>query len=148
LKRRNEMAEEMASLKINNDIILPVIEKQIQAAIVANLGNHEELIGKMVSLALHAKVNDKGYIDTQYSSYNKYDFLEVLTSTAIQEAARNALTDWLHVNSQKIRSALFAELAKPTRQKSMAKAFADADETSITSKWHMNCTVNFKEDRD
>jgi len=141
------MAEEMASLKINNDIITPIIEKQIQAAIVANLGNHEELIGKMVSLALHVKVNDKGRID-QYSSYNKYDFLEVLTSTVIQEAARNALIDWLHVNSQKIRTSVFIELAKPTRQKSMAKAFADAVESSITSKWHMNCTVNFDKDRD
>jgi len=141
------MTEEMASLKINNDIITPIIEKQIQAAIVANLGNHEELISKMVSLALHSKVNSKGGID-QYSSYNTYDFLDVLTSNTIQEAARTALTEWLNKNSKKIRDALLTELAKPTRQKSMAKAFADAVESSITSKWHMNCTVNFKEDRD
>ena len=141
------MEDKMASLQINNDIIKPIIEKQIQAAIVANLGNHEELIGKMVSLALHAKVNSNGNIDTRSSYDNKYDFLEIITSKTIQEAAQNALTEWLNENSKKIRDAVIAELAKPTRQKSMAKAFADAVETSITSKWHMNCTVNFKEDR-
>ena len=141
------MEKEMVSLKINQDTITPIIEKQIQAAIVANLGNHEELIGKMVSLALHTKVNKDGYHDK--SSYrNDHDFLEVITSNAIQEAARNALTEWLAKNSKKIRAALIVELAKPTRQKTMAKAFADAVESSITSKWHMNCTVNFKEDRD
>ena len=141
------MENEMVSLKINQDTITPIIEKQIQAAIVANLGNHEELIGKMVSLALHSKVNSKGML-SQYRSDNTYDFLEVITKKTIQEAAQNALADWLAKNSKKIRAALIAELAKPTRQKTMAKAFADAVERSITSKWHMNCTVNFKEDRD
>ena len=140
------MEQELASLKINDSIIKPIIEKQIQAAVVQNLGDHEELIGKMVSLALHTKVNRKGYVDE--SSYNNYfDFLEIITSNAIRDAARNALTEWLAENSNKIKAALLVELAKPTRQKTMAKAFADAVEDSITSKWHMDCTVNFKENR-
>ena len=140
------MEKEMASFKIDNQIIKKILEKQISAAIVQNLGDSEKLLAKMISLALHQKVNADGYYD-KASYRNEYDFLEVTTNKAVQKAAKDALSEWLEKNTKKVKIALMNELAKPSRQKTMAKAFADAVERSITSNWHMNCTVNFDRDR-
>ena len=141
------MEKGMASFKIDHEIIKPILEKQISAAIVQNLGDSGELLAKIISVALHQKVNADGYYDK--SSYrNEYDFLEVTTNKAVQKAAKDALKEWLEKNTKKIRGALMDELAKPSRQKTMAKAFADAVEHSITSNWHMNCTVNFEKQKE
>lgn len=139
------MKEQIMSLEINQDAIKPVIEKQIHAAIIANIGNPEELIQKVVSLALSQKVNSAGEVD-RYSNYNKYDYLEVLATRYIREAADKALREWLAEKSELVKKAVIKELNKPNRQRSMANAFADAVENSLKAKWNMTCNIDFKRD--
>ena len=49
------MSANMINLGIDENIVKPILEKQIQAAILANIGNPEELIPKVVSTALVTK---------------------------------------------------------------------------------------------
>ena len=134
-------------IKVDQSIIQPIMEKQICAAIVQNLGNETALIEKMVSLALHVQVDYNGN-KPKYSSDGKYDFLEWMVKNGIQDAAQKAFRDWLKENTEKVRQAVITEMQKPSRQKSMAKAFADAVEKSIKYSWNMTCNVDFKRDND
>jgi len=138
------MDTEMVSLKVDEAMVSSILEKQIQAAIVQQLGNQDALIAQAVKVALSQKVNIDGKVDSSYSSYNKYDFLEVLAGKSIREAATSALHEWLEENSEKIRDAVFAELRTPSRQRSIAVAYADAIEQSLTCKWSMKCNIDFK----
>ena len=138
------MENNMVSLKVDQSMVTAVLEKQIQAAIVAQLGNQDELISKAVRVALSQKVNSDGNRD-KYDSSNRFDFLEVLATKSIHEAAKEALREWLEHNRGKVKEAVLEELKTPGRQRSIAVAYADAIETSLTSRWNMNCTIEFKD---
>lgn len=139
------MDNEVVSLKVDPSLVTSILEKRIQSAIVSQLGNEEELIGHAVKLALSAKVDYKGDPNCRYESDKKYDFLEVLTTTSIQTAAKEALNEWLAENKKKIRAVVLKELNSPERQDSIAKAYADAIESSLTTSWNMKCDIHFKE---
>lgn len=139
------MQDEVVSLKVDPSLVKSILEKRIQAAIVEQLGNEKDLIGHAVKLALSEKVDREGSSTSRYESDRRYDFLEVLTTNSIQAAAKNALNEWLAENSTKIRKAVLTELDSPDRQKSIAKAYADAVERSLTNQWNMSCNISFKE---
>lgn len=139
------MEHEVVSLKVDPTLVTSVLQKQIQAAIVSQLGNEDELIGHAVKLALSAKVDYKGDPNCRYESDKKFDFLDVLATNSIQKAAKEALNEWLEINSKKIRAAVLTEMDSPERQKSIAKAYADAIESSLTTSWNMKCDIHFKE---
>jgi hypothetical protein len=138
------MTNEMVSLKIDETMVTSVLEKQIQAAIVQQLGNQDDLIAQAVKVALSQKVDSDGK-RSEYGSSNRYDFLEVLAGKSIRKAAKVALNDWLEENHGKIRDAVLAELKTPSRQRSIAVAYADAIEHSLTCSWDMRCNIAFKE---
>jgi hypothetical protein len=130
--------QNMVNLAIDNTIVEPIIRAQIQAAIVQNMGNPEELISKMVALALRKKVNSDGKVD-QYDSYNKYDFIEAIAARAIQKTAQEVFEDWVEANKDKIKVAVEKELRKPSRNFQIAKALADSVATSLKCLWSIKC---------
>lgn len=136
------MKSDMVSLQINEDMVKPILEKQIQAAVMAGIGNPEQLIQKVVSVALSHKVDKNGDV-SKYSSDNTHDYLDVLTSKAIREAAKQALEEWLNENKTLVKEMVIKEMNKPARQKTLVKAFADAVEDSLSCSWRFNCDVNF-----
>ena len=139
------MEGEVVSLKVDPSLVTSILEKQIQTAIVTQLGDQDELIGQAVKLALSEKVDRAGNSNCRYESDRKYDFLEILATNSIQKAAKAALNEWLEINSKKIRKAVLAEMDSPERQRSIAKAYADAIESSMTNQWNMSCSIAFKE---
>jgi hypothetical protein len=141
------MAEGMVNLEINDDLVKPILEKKISAAITASLGDPELVIGKLVELALKQKVNEEGEIGSD-KYYNKYDFIEALTGKAIRKATQAALEEWLTTNTEKVKAAVMKELKKPTRQRSIATAFADTVEKSLKCSWLMKCNIDFQRDED
>ena len=130
------------SLEINESMVKPIIEKQIQAAILSNIGNSEELVSKTVALAMKQKVSNAGNVST-YQSDNRYDYLEIMTINAIREAAKEALQEWLKDNKQLIKAMVIQEMSKPERQGSLVKTFVEAVENSLSCSWMFNCDINF-----
>lgn len=133
----------MVSLAINEDMVKPILQKQVEAAILANIGNPEELIRKTVAFALSQKVDKRGEV-SKYNHDNKFDFLELLVSQAIRDEAKRVLENWVKENMAPIRAAVLKELQTPSRQRSVATAFADAVEQSLATAWRFNCDVIFK----
>ncbi len=138
----SEKESNMVSMKVDDSVVEAVVAKQIQAGIVMQLGNQEDLIAKAVTGALKVKVNSSGIVDKS-GYYNDYDFLETLTTKAIHAAARDAFQTWLESNAEKVKAAVIKELKKPSRQRSIAVAFANAVEDSLKCDWRMNCDVTF-----
>ena len=134
-------------IKIDQAIIRPIMEKQIAAAIIQNLGNESELIEKMVSNVLSQKVTYEGNIP-KYASDGKYDYMEFMVKRGIQDAAQTAFKEWIKESADKIKQAVVAELKKPARQRTMANAFIDAIEKSLKCNWNMTCNVSFIQDRE
>ena len=143
----NIMNKEMVSLKIDEAMVSSVLEKEIAAAIVAQLGDQNKLITSAVRVALSKKVDINGDV-SKYDYDNKHDLLERLATNSIHDAAKEALQEWLQENSVKIKEAVFKELKDPGRQRKIANAYADAIEKSLTCQWNMSCNIQFKERED
>lgn len=137
----------MINLGINEDMVKPILQKQIEAAVLANLGNPEELIRKTVSLALSQKVDKNGNV-SNYRSDNRYDYLEILVGKAIREAAQVSLKEWLETNASLIKEMVKQEMNKPERQGTLVQSFADAVEKSIRCSWNFRCDIKFDSKED
>lgn len=120
----------MVNLNVDQRLIAPIIQKQIQAAIVAGLSNGKGLLEMAVANALQAKVSHNGTVSS-YSSDNKHEWLEVMARNVIQDAAKAALVEYFTVNKDAIKKAVVREITKAERKGSLAKAFADAVEKAI-----------------
>jgi F0F1-type ATP synthase delta subunit len=110
-------------LSISNEIVKPIVEAKIQAAIISELEKSADVIESMVSKALTDSCNEKGQKD-QYSSYNKFTFIERCCYTAVQEQAKEALKQYLENNRQKLFDAMKKQISK--RVDDIACAFADS----------------------
>lgn len=143
MKGKKNMENELVSINIDSEIVRPIIEKRIQAAIIKELGGSDSLIESMVSLALSKKVDRDGKMG-KYSSDNKHDFIEAICGKSIRDAAIIAMKEWAENNAEKVKNAVLKELSKPNRQRTMANAFADAVQESVKCHWNLHCNISFE----
>lgn len=76
--------------EVDPQLVEPIIRDQIASAVIAQIGDPTELIRRCIDQALKQKVSSNGQI-SQYSSENKFDFVEVLASQTIRAAAKTAV---------------------------------------------------------
>ena len=112
------------SLNVSSEIIKPIIEKKIQAAIVEALGGSGELIEKAIELALRSKVSSEGKI-SNYSYENKHDFIEIVCKQTIQEVTKDAMKEWASENKKTIKAKLLKtiKLKQSTIAEQMFESF-------------------------
>ena len=103
----------LISMNIDNTVVSDVLNKQIKTAIIRELDKMPELLDSVVETALKQKVNSQGH-KGNYSSDNKYDFIDIISRNAIQNQAKTAVQEWLEENKDKIKEAIKKVLAKNT----------------------------------
>lgn len=136
---------ENATVAIPNDVIVPIVQAKIQASIVEALGKHGDLIERAVAAALGVKVNGKGQVD-QYSSYNTFTFLEATANQYMQEAAREALKDYMVQAKESLKAKVKKELEKKSNL--LAAALVDGLAKGVETVYGLSITVNLQQKRD
>lgn len=127
------------NIGISEDLVLPIIEQRINAAVVAALGKEQDLIENVVSAALSQKVSSSGRV-SDYSGANRYTFLEAFCRNAIQEAARQAMQEWITENKPQLVAAMKKQItASPSK---LVKAFTDGIADSAKSAWAFQVNVS------
>lgn len=137
------MSGSMINLGINEDMVKPILEKQIQAAIMANIGNVDQLFEMAIKKALSVKVNQDGNV-SNYSSDNKYDFLEALTGNAIRRAATDAIREYVNENQETLKTVLKKEMEKKANQSKLIEAFVEAATKSFDYRYNFNASVSIQ----
>ena len=127
--------------EVDEKLVQPIVRDQIATAVASALGNQDDIIKKMVEMALRQKVNSEGKIEN-YDNYNKYDFVEVVAANAIREAAKEALKKAVEAKKPEIQAAVERELSKKPAQMACAimKAFIDG----VSSGYTINAEFSFK----
>jgi len=127
------------SIQVSQELIRPIIEAKIQAAIVCELEKERNLIPQMVQAALNTKVDCKGNVSS-YSSDNKYTYIERLCNEAIQKTAKESLKDYLEENIPNLKKELKIQLEKQSNN--MAEVFIKGVIDCLESNWRFDCHVN------
>jgi len=126
------------SINVDQSLVKPIIEAQVQAAIFAEMSkSSDKLIHGMVQSMLTQKVDSEGRPSDSYSAKSTY--IEWLCMAAIREAARKAVGAWVTENQEK----LDVEVAKQFKASGgkMAKIFVEGIMESLSTKWRMNVEI-------
>ena len=129
------------NVEISEDLVKPIIQAKIQAAIVTEMSKDKDgLLEAMVNGAMTQKVNDDGR-RVKDSYYNKTPFIEVLCKNAIQEAAREAMKDFIEENKPLIKEKIKKELTR--KNSMMAKAVVDGMVKNMQTSWNFKVDTHF-----
>ena len=133
---------DLASFQVNPDLVREIATKTIEAHVARAIGSPEELIKATVSRALSIKVDKDGKV-SQYSSENKFDYLEVLSGNLLREKATESLREFLSEKSDEIKAAVISEMKKPSNARKIAQAVVDMTAESLKANWRFNCEIVF-----
>jgi len=142
------MSKDTVNVEISQDLVRPIIETKIQAAIHEALGQDpQRLIQAIVDSAMHTKVDSTGEVGK--SSYdNKHDFLEVMVKNAIREESKAALDEVIAEHRPKIREAVKRNLMGARGAGKVATAVVEGIAESLKCKYTSNLTVSFQSPKD
>jgi hypothetical protein len=126
--------------EVDENLVAPIIRDQIAAAVVTQLGNTDELIRRMVHLALTVKTQSDGTI-SKYSSDNRYDFVEAISAKAIREAAQSAVQKIVEDQKPAIQAAIEAELKRAPKK--TAAAIIDGFVEGAKHPYKLTCNFQF-----
>jgi hypothetical protein len=97
------------TLTVPRDVIEPVIQAHISAAVVAALGDRSAIVQDVVTRVLQEKVDDEG----KASNYNRsIPWLQWVMHKCVRDAAKAAIVEQLELQKDALKKALAAELAK------------------------------------
>ena len=136
---------ENATVAIPNDVIIPIVQAKIQASIVEALGKHGDLIEKAVAAALGQKVDSTGKVD-KYDSYNKFTFLEAQANIYMQEAAKEALKEYMVQAKESLKARVKKELEKKSTL--LASALVDGLARGVETAYGLTITVSLHAKKD
>lgn len=110
------------TLAIPQDVIEPIIQANITAAIANAMGPRAQVMEKAIATILATRVDDKGVPTT--STYNSHaTWLDWAISNAIREAAKAAIAEQVDLLQEAIKTQLAKELTK--KNSPMVKQIAD-----------------------
>lgn len=136
------------NLSISKEVINPIIKEKVNQIVLNALGGTEELVKNVVDSIVNQKVNIEGKI-SNYSSDNKYNWLDVVVTKQIKEAVKAELEEQIKNSSSEIRKALIEQIQTKKGSSLVAKALLSGLEGSFKSSWtsklEVSISPNFKE---
>lgn len=132
------------TVDIDQGLVEPIIRAHIEAAIVCQLEQDENLIPKLVQAALAHKVDHDGK-RSKYSSDNKYLYIDMLCKKAIQSAARQAMKEYIGENTERLQVEVKKQLESHTG--TLAKIFVDSLVGGLKSEWRFSVNVDLPKEK-
>jgi hypothetical protein len=126
-------------IEVDDELVEPIIKAEIQAAIVRQLQSDQNLIPKLVEAALVDKVDESGKKNKNYSSSNKYLFIDILCKNAIQDASNAAMKEYIEENQDRLKREIKKQLK--AQDSEIARLFIEQLIGGVQAKWSFNVTI-------
>lgn len=123
------------SIEVGKDLIAPIVEAKIQAAIVEALNGESSIVGSVVAKVLTARVRKGEY------SNETWTMLESICHETIVKAARGALERWAAEHQKQIEAELLKQIKSKGTVEGMAKQFLHAMVATAGNQWRMSFNV-------
>ena len=133
------------NISVDDELVEPIVRAEIQTAIVRQLESDTNLIPKLVEAALAQKVAENGQHSKRYSSDNKYLFIDALCKKAIQDAARQAMSEYLEENKEALKVEVKKQLRKSNAK--LAEIFVEGLVGGLSSSWNFQVSIDLPTDK-
>lgn len=125
-------------IKIGDELIRPVIEAKIQAAIIEALSDEKGLIERVVTSALTEKVKTSD----SYSS-ERIPWIEKLCREIVQDSAKEAIRQWAESKKEAITAEFLRQLSTQRTSKAVVSSMIDGLVRASENHWRFK--VDFPE---
>lgn len=125
-------------LNVPDKIVSEIVQAQVAAKVVEALRGQDTLVKSVVNAALMLKVDATGKV-ANYSSDNKYTYLDFLCMNAIREATKTALADYMTAAMPKIKAQLEKEFKRSSSK--LVQSFTEAITKSASDTYRLNVNV-------
>lgn len=131
------------TFEIPKDVIEPIIQAQVAAAVSSALAGRDEIIKAAVGAVLNAKVDRDGAPD-RYNSHNSLTWLQWVMNDCIRRAARAAIEQFLAGEQDRIKAVLTKELQAKNSPlaKQLVNGMLGAMANESTLKYRINVAVD------
>lgn len=138
----------MMSLNINKDMLVPVIEQHVKMMMAEIMGGKDEIVDKVITSVLYSKV-DKNGKTSSYSSDNTYTYMEWLITSQIETVVRELIKEEVTSYQGQIKECLKKNLQSKKGSETFAAAILSAFSDSIASDWRtkFNIEISLPEDK-
>lgn len=137
-----ENKTDMVSMIIGPEVIRPIVEAKIQAALVDALGGNSNIIENAVKAIMYAKVDSEGHFSTISYSADK-TLIEWTCYKLVKSAAEEAIREYVATKKDVLVAEFQKQFAK--KSKTIAEKMVDGILESANSRWGFNLTVDYKE---
>lgn len=130
------------TLNVDNDLVKPVIEAEIQAAVVRELGQMQDLFPQMVKAVITTKVDRDGK-PSSYSGNKTY--LEWAFQKSMHIAIQRAITEWIDGNQDELQKELSKQIMASKSE--FAQSVLSALVGAVANQWRFNVEVTLPKDQ-
>lgn len=131
---------EPVELKISPEIIRPIIQAKINAAIVEMFEGHERLVSDMISMWMNQRVDSDGKVGGYSSNIPRY---EQLIHKMLEDAMKKALDSYLSERKEFITQEFMKFFKSKAGSSALANALKEGVCESLKSKWLTS--ISFKQ---
>jgi uncharacterized membrane protein YheB (UPF0754 family) len=131
------------TFKIPRDVIQPIIEAKVAAALIEALGNQQWLVQNCITKVLDEKVNDSGTKAENFYADRAPTFLQWALRSCIQAQVKKILQDQVELHKEVIAKSLKTELEK--KNSPLVKQLIEGMTTGFTKSLQFQIEVKAKE---
>lgn len=117
------------------------MEAKIQEAILAAMGGKDDLVARVIDQVFNQKVNAEGKV-SNYSSDNKYTWIEVAVINQINTAVKDQMKIFLEESGGKIKQEIIRILSSKKGIEQFAASLLDQT-TKISDRYYSTINVEF-----
>lgn len=116
-------------ITVSDDLVAPIIEAKVQAAIIEALGDERSLVERVVAEALTRKIEPERY------SSKKVPWIEHVCQKVIREAAEQAIQEWAASHKEVIAAEFLKQLQSKKVASGVVKTMIDGMASVAGCKW-------------
>ena len=132
---------DVLNVEISKNLVEPIVQAKIQAAVVSALESPQLLIEELVRKCLNMKVDRDGKVQ-DYASHNKHSWIDILCRQSIQKAVEEAMKEWVAENQKLLKDQVKRQIS--TSPAKFAKMFCDGLADSLNCSWKFSVHVGDK----
>ncbi len=133
--------------KVSSDLVKPIIEAKINAAVIEAMGGHERFIHDIVGKYLSEKVDENGKHNS-YERENRYTRAEAVLMGCINDAMKEQLAAIMAEKKEEFRDAILSFFRSKRGTSIIVDAITTGLAKSLASEWRTKIEFNLVPQRD
>lgn len=135
------------NLNVSQEFIAQAIRNAVNLSIASVLDDKDKVLQEIVASALSTKVNEKGVV-SNYSSENKYNFIEFFVRNALLEETKEVLKEIVSERKEEIHKMIKKQIQNTKFTNKFCECFCDGIAEAVGNEYRTKVELSFEKRKD